>query len=54
VLDDEVPADRLDVDAASTELVGVHACGSVATSARLVLLVGQAEEPALEVDLSAR
>src|SRR5262245_22921012 len=54
VLDDEVAADRLDVDHAPTEFVVEHAGGLVAARARLVLLVRESEQPRLEVDLFAR
>ena len=47
-------ADYLDVDAAATEFVGEHAGGSVTTSTRPVVVVGQAEEPMLQVDIADR
>ena len=52
VLHDEVAADRLDVDHASALIVVEDAGAVVAASARLILLVGQPEEPTLEVDIS--
>ena len=51
MLHDEVAADRLDVDHASALLVVEDAGTVVAASARLILLVGQPEEPTLEVDI---
>jgi hypothetical protein len=43
VLDDQVPADRLDVDHAAPLLVGRHACAAVALRAGLVRGIGEPE-----------
>ena len=53
VLDDQVAADRLDVDHAAALLVGEHACASMALGAGLVVGIGEPEEPGFEVDLVA-
>jgi hypothetical protein len=54
VLDDEVAADRLDVDGAAALLVGERARGAMAAGARLVVGVRQLEEPSSQIDRVAR
>ena len=54
VLDDQVAADRLDVDHAAALLVGEHARALMALGAGLIVGVGEPEEPIFEVDLVAR
>lgn len=53
VLDDEVPADRLDVDHAAALLISEHTCAPMPLGARLVVRVRETEEPRFEVDVIA-
>jgi hypothetical protein len=53
VLDDQVAADRLDVDHAATLLVSEHTFALVAFRARLVVAIREPEDPDIEVDFVA-
>src|SRR5262245_37236110 len=53
VLDDQVAADRLDVDHAAPLLVGECARSPMALGASLVVRIREPEEPCFEIDLIA-
>jgi len=51
MLDDQVAADRLDVDHAAALLVGEYTCALMSRGATLVIGVREPEQPGFEVDL---